>query len=293
VAVIVPIRDVSLYSTGANLANQVRSLLGNVLYPAGVRLAAIYGAEGDEATFVAYRKLQNNWVKMTTGVFFVAIGASVFVMESWLGQKFQLAGIVCVILLAGYMVNMLTGMLTLYLNAIGRPGVEARYGVVSMVVNLVLTVPLAFIGLLGVAAAAAIGTTVGSAYLLATARRRVRQEIPSYLRSAPWLRGIVAAGVAAAGCVAMRTLINVQGPLGLIVCGVAASPALALYAVLVLGPRRAIGDGGAGIRRLLRPPRHAALSGRRSSVRNSTGSVRPRRRPGRHFLPNGSEPLKP
>jgi len=47
-------------------------------------------------------------------------------MEGWLGPKFYLAGIVCDILLVAYMVNMLAGMLTLYLNATGRPEVEAR-----------------------------------------------------------------------------------------------------------------------------------------------------------------------
>jgi len=239
-AAILPIREVGLYSTGANLASQVRALLGNFLYPTGVRLATVYGSDGSEAAFATYRKFQTDWVVINTGVFCAGIGGSIFIMEGWLGPKFYLAGIVCDILLAGYMVNMFTGMLTLYLNATGRPDVEARYGFVSMIVNVLLTVPLTFLGLLGVVGATAVGTVVGSVYLLSLARRRVRRDIPSFLSCAPWWQGLIAGGVAAAACFGLRSSVHLQGALGLVLCALGTLPALLVFVLLLPPSRRSV-----------------------------------------------------
>ena len=259
-AAILPIREVGFYSTGANLASQVRALLGNALYPTGVRLATVYGSGGSEATFLAYGKLQATWVVINAGVFCAGVGGSFFIVEAWLGSRFYLAGVVCAILLVAYMVNMFTGMLTLYLNAIGRPDVEARYGFVSMAVNIVLTLPLAFVGLLGIVGATVAGTIAGSVYLLSLARRRVRSDVPSFLRCAPWWQGLVAAAVAGGACFGLLRSVHVQGALGLLVCSSGTLPALLAYVLLAFGPRQAVARARASVTQWATRRRWSAFS---------------------------------
>ena len=93
-----------------------------------------------------------------------------------------------------------------YIIAIGKAGALARYGVVSMVVNIALTVPLVLLGSLGVVAATAIGQLVAAVYVLHDVRRTVRRDLPSPLRYVPLLRGTVAAALTLGLEVVIQTL---------------------------------------------------------------------------------------
>lgn len=240
IALFLPIRDVALYTTGANLAVQVRGLLSNLLNPLGVRFATIFGDKGTERTFEEFCRMQDGWVKLNTGLFFIAIGSSLFVVENWLGPSFLQAGLVCIILLVGYMINMFTGPLTLYLNAVGLSSIEARYGLVAMLINIFFTIPLLLLGLLGVVGATAAGTIVGSMYLLLIARRSARSDIPSFLAQAPWFHGLVASAMAAVSCEGLRILISLHGAAGLLFCTIGTAPALLYFYYAVLRNRETL-----------------------------------------------------
>ena len=69
-------------------------------------------------------------------------------------------------LTAGASVPLVTGLIGGYVIAVGKAGALARYGVVSMVVNIVLTVPMVLLGSLGVVTATAIGQLVAAIYML-------------------------------------------------------------------------------------------------------------------------------
>ena len=182
-----------IYSPGANFANQLSSVASNALAPAGVHLGNVYGRDGEEGTFREFKRLQRIWVVAVTGWTLVAMAAAYFGIIAWLGPRFHLAGWICVVLTAGSAVPLVTGLIGTYIGAIGRAGALARYGAVSTVVNIALTVPLVLLGSLGVVTATAVGQLVAAVYMLHDVRRSVRRDIPNPLHYIPLLRGTAAA----------------------------------------------------------------------------------------------------
>ena len=85
------------------------------------------------------------------------MASAYFGILAWLGPRFSLSGWICIVLIAGSSMALVTSLIGSYANAVGKAGALARYGIVSMVVNIVLTVPMVLLGSLGVVAATAIG----------------------------------------------------------------------------------------------------------------------------------------
>ena len=141
-------------------------------------------------------------------------------------------------LIAGAAVPLVTALIGSYIIAIGKAGALARYGVISMVVNIALTVPMVLLGSLGVVAATAIGQLVAGVYVLHDVRRTVRHDLPNPMRYVPLLRGAAVAALTFGLEVVIRPYLPI-GPLGLLGAGVPALVGLGTFAVLMLGPRRA------------------------------------------------------
>ncbi len=141
-------------------------------------------------------------------------------------------------LIAGSAVPLVTALIGSYISAVGKAGALARYGLVSMVVNIALTVPMVLLGSLGVVAATAIGQLVAAVYVLHDVRRTVRRDLPSPLRYVPLLRGAVAAALTLGLEVVIRPFLP-TGAVGLLAAGVPALVGLVTFGVLVLGPRSA------------------------------------------------------
>lgn len=232
-----PIKNVGLYNAGANPATQVRFVAGAVLPPAANRMASTYASEGEVAAKAEMAKLQRLWVVGTAAWCSAALGAAYFGVLAWLGSEFRTAALVCTILLGGYAVSLLTGIMTAYAGAVGHPGVGTRYGVLAMVINVVLTVPLIFVGVLGVVAATAVGSVVGSLYLVRIARSRLGRDLPNFLMDVPLVPSLLCGGVT----FALEALANPsipRGPFGLLLSGIPALIGLVLFALTWLGPRR-------------------------------------------------------
>jgi O-antigen/teichoic acid export membrane protein len=129
------------------------------------------------------------------------------------------------------------GMQNIYITTMRRAELEMRYGLVSMVFNIALILPLAFIGALPVAIGAGVAQALSAIYLLRLARRRIRPDIPNFFRQMPVLR----AGLAALVTVVLELLVHPYvrtGPIGLLECVPAAGVGLAVYVLTVVGPRR-------------------------------------------------------
>lgn len=239
IGAILPARNVGLYNAGANVATQTRYTATSVLPPLSNHLATVYGRDGDGATRREMVRLQRMWVTAVSGFSAAAVGAAYFGVVAWLGPRFRISALVCLILLAGHGVNLLTGIMTSYVGAVGKPGLETRYGVLSIVVNVALTVPLAFFGVLGIVGATAVGSIVGSAYLIRIVHKRLATDVPSFFRDVPLLRSLLCVGVTA-GLEVLIAPIVPSGPLGLLACGVPALIGLGFFAVSVLGVRRSV-----------------------------------------------------
>ena len=248
------VRALGIYSPGANFANQLSSVATNALGPASVHMASVYGRTGEEGTFREFKRLHRMWVVAVTGWTMVAMAAAYFGILAWLGPRFYLAGWIAIVLIAGSAMPLVTALIGSYIIAIGKAGALARYGVVSMVVNIALTVPLVLLGSLGVVAATAIGQLVAAVYVLHDVRRTVQRDLPSPLRYVPLLRGTVAAALTLGLEVVIRPFLPI-GALGLLGAGVPALVGLVTFGVLVLGPGRVL--------RMLAKPRSAMWELRR------------------------------
>lgn len=239
IGAILPVRYVGLYTAGANVSTQFRALSFSLMAPASTRLANTFGRSGEAEVRHEMVRMQRVWVVAMSGLFSAGIAAAYFGIIAWLGPRFRISALVCVILLAGYALNVCSGMLTGYLAVVGRPGIVTRYGVLSMVINVVLTIPMALLGVVGIVAATSLGQLVGRAYLLRIARRRVSSDLPSFLRDIPPAR-TAACMAATTGMELGLSPIVPQGPLGLVLCSVPPVIAVAGYAASYLGPRRVL-----------------------------------------------------
>jgi O-antigen/teichoic acid export membrane protein len=235
VAAVAPVRYVGLYTIGLQAASGVRSVPLYAFSPLLTRLATTFRREGRSAAAGEFERLEHRWLPSVLGFGVVAVAAIGFAVPIWLGDRYVLSGVTAAILLAGYTVHVsLTGLRTCYVRAIGRPGLEVRYSTVWMVLNALLTVPLALAaGMLGVVSATAGTAALASAYFVVLCRRA--ESLPLILPGKRWwLVAAVAACVTVAGELAIRRS-HVTGFAGLILSG---TPALAGLAVIALDGRR-------------------------------------------------------
>jgi O-antigen/teichoic acid export membrane protein len=198
VGAVLPLRDVAWYGTGALLATQLRAIPMNAAGPLVTRLARTYGRSGSSETFDIFARIQEIWTTLTSCFMALAVGASMFVVEAWLGPRFAPAGLVCAILTAGNLINLLTAPLTIYLQVIGRPDVELRYGAIGAVVNVLFTLAFVWVGLYGIVGATAAAQAVGSLLLVRISRARVSRVIPSFLKQIP-TKACLTVGLVAGG----------------------------------------------------------------------------------------------
>lgn len=231
---------IAVYGTGANFASQLRNVPINALGPISTALSAAYGRGGDREAVEVFNRLQRRWVQGCTAWCATALGAAYFGVSTWLGPQFELSGVVACLLTAANAVNLWTGMLTVLLSAVGRPGIEVRYAIVSVAVNIGLTIPLVLaFGLLGTVAATATGSMVASLYLVRLARTRYDPGLRSFLRDVPVLPAVVSVTVVVLLELLVAPVVP-RGALGLVLCGVVAAPGLVVFAVVLLGPRPAL-----------------------------------------------------
>jgi O-antigen/teichoic acid export membrane protein len=238
IAAILPVRYVGLYGAGALVATQIRTLPLNAAQPLMTRLGQVHGACGGQATAREFQRLQNAWVLLVTGFASVLLGASAFQIQAWLGPHFLAAGIVCVLLMIGNAVNLLTAVMTIYLQVIGRPEIEVRYGAISSISNVALTVSAAVLGFYAVVGATAVGQVLGSLALLPLARRALSANLPSFVHPHLLVPAGVAAALTAGIAWGLLHLISFTGPVALLVVSFSLLPGSVAFLWTALGSQR-------------------------------------------------------
>jgi hypothetical protein len=184
----------------------------------------------------------------------IAIGAARPGIAVWLGHGYDRAALFAAILFGSYGISLLPGPDFAHRRAIGAPGLEGLFGVVTVVLNVVATVTLGLLaGAIGVVVATAIAYTLGTAWVL-WRLRRADDFAPA--RVLPPTRVLMALPVAAAAMYAagqelVGTLPRFVALAGL---GVSALIVLALYLLVAIGPATA--------RELVRARRERALAER-------------------------------
>lgn len=249
VGALLPIRDVAIYTVGANFALQLRTVPLNGLSPMMTVLGQTLGRDGREALVAEFGRLQRVWVQVVAGWCAVGAAAVVFGITAWLGDAFVLSGVIGAVVLIGNLFYLAPSLLTLLLGLLDRPGEEARFSGVMVAANVALTIPLVFVGPVGVAAATAAGQLVAALWIVRRTRSTLGVGGRSFLAEIPVPACLVSAAVVVGLELALHPVVP-HGPLGLLSCGAPAAVGLVVYAVLVLGPARARRAAGQGMSRL-------------------------------------------
>jgi O-antigen/teichoic acid export membrane protein len=232
---------------GSQVAEAVRFIAGAALGPVLARLAITHGAGAGERLRALYRQAEYVWLRLTLGLGVIACGVMHPLIQAWLGEEAGRAALYGVLLTAAYGINSFSGAPVAYLRAIGKPGLEARYGALIITLNVVLTIALGIaFGPVGVVTATLIAYSGGTAWLFL----RLRGIVPPRGQERPGLvRVLAAAAVAGAaafgwGLLAVDLLPRIPA---LIAIGLGAAVAFAGYAAAATGVRPSFG----GVRALL------------------------------------------
>ncbi len=233
IGALLPVRYVGFYSLGASAALALRSIPSFALPPASMHLTGTFGRGGVDRAVGEFRTLNARWQGWLTG--YTAIGAvSLYAAVSlWLGRPYRTAAVVAVILVVGMGINLGTGMMSSLARALGHPGVETRYAIVSVAVNAALTVPLGLLlGVYGVEVATAVGTVVGSVYFSGALRRMVPDhDVGPLFHDLPL--GLAASAAAVTAVVELGPLASgVHGAAGVLLAAVPAALALSGFVLL-------------------------------------------------------------
>jgi O-antigen/teichoic acid export membrane protein len=248
-------RTVGYVSIATQVADAARALSAAALNPMISRMAVTYGSEGEGALDELLARQRRLWTIGLVGGIAVSVGAARPAIAAWLGSGYDRAALFAAMLIAAYGIGQLPGPAFAYLRARGNPGLEGKFGLVTVAANLIGTIALAVIfGATGVVVATLI------AYVLATAwvTRRARAAVPPATHAPIEVPRIGAAclvaGAAAYGA-GMGLLEIVPRGVALVGIGIAAATIYTTYLA-------ALTD--------LRPL---------DSLRSATGSQRPSRKP--------------
>lgn len=230
-------RAVGEVGIAAQVADGGRIVAGAALGPMTSRMAAAVG-RGDTAGLAAlYARLTRVWMAAIVGGAVVGGLALPGLLEAWLGESPGRTTTYAALLVAGAGFHLATGVVSSYVRAIGRPGVEVGYGAITVGGNVAGSVALGLaFGPVGVVAATPLSYLVGLAWLL----RAVEPDAPGTGRlvAATLARTLPLALVAGVPC-ALAT-----GALaGALPAGVALVPCALVVGLCLLGYLAALTRG--------------------------------------------------
>jgi O-antigen/teichoic acid export membrane protein len=237
VAAFLPIRYVGIYGVGAAAAGALRSLPLFAVPAIYSHLVADYVPTDPLATVSEAAEYQQKWSAGITGYTFVACACSYAAVTAWVGHSFGLAGLIAASLALGNSVNLGTAVMSTVCRVLGRPGPEMRYGLLSAIANLLMTVPLALLfGVYGILAATVVAQIGGSIWFMRVFRREIDPSFPSYLSGLPLASALLAAVAGGAGATALSFVVP-TGVGGLALCGCVGAAAVSAHAAWLVHHR--------------------------------------------------------
>lgn len=232
ISALLPVRYVGMYAAGAQAASALRSLPLFAFPPILMAMTKAYSLDGQDGAVREFVNAQRRWLPAVLAYGAVATCSVGFGVYMWLGDEYRTAGVIAAILMAGFTVHVaLTGVRTCFVRSIGRPGLETRYSLLSMIVNLMLTVPFALLfDAVGVVAATSLALSGASVYFV-----RLCARVAPLPRTGIRIRWVAAIGIACAATLAGEVAViqlSARGTLALALAGI--PPALALGFLILL-----------------------------------------------------------
>ena len=185
VAAFLPLRLVGAYSLGATVASGLRAGVGSLLLPLLPPLSAASGAPSESVRVAEV--VQRQWVRLASRPALMCVPVAATLAWSLGGVNRAEAALVAAVLALGHAVNLGTAVFSYWTRVVSRPEIEARYGRVSGLVNVGLTLALVpWLGLVGVCIGTAVGQVVGSLWFVRTVRRWLAVPVRSFVNDVPW-----------------------------------------------------------------------------------------------------------
>ena len=223
---------------GSQIAEATRFLAWAALGPVIARLAIAHGAGDAEGLNRLYHQIDGRWLRLAAGITVIAIAVMHPLITAWLGSGTGDAALYGMILTFAYGANLLTGTAIAYLRAVGRPGLEARYGGLVIIGNIALTIILGLaFGPVGVVSATAAAYGAGTLWFFVRLRHQVP---PGPAPTGPSRTRVALAALAAGGITyAWGELMAQTLPrwIALVPIGVGTAAVFALYAVVATDVR--------------------------------------------------------
>jgi O-antigen/teichoic acid export membrane protein len=237
VGLIAPASTLGQVGIGTQVAEAGRFLAYAAFSPMASRMAIAYAEEGRPSLDELLQRHRRLWVLAAIGAITIGVGASRPAIAAWIGPGQDQAALFAALLIAGYGIGLLPSPAFAYLRAIGRPGLEGVFGVLTVVLNLAATVVLAvLVGATGVIVATACAYALSTVWVTMKLRSAVP---PSGIAGADLARGAGSALAAgAATYLAGQALVEMlpRAP-ALLAVGVTAGAAFAGHLALATGTR--------------------------------------------------------
>ena len=222
-------KTVGFVSIGTQVADASRALTAAALNPMISRMAVTYGSKGEQALDDLLAQQRRLWTVGLIGGIAVAVGATRPAIEAWLGSGYDQAALYAAILIAAYGIGQLPGPAFAYLRARGTPGLEGKFGVITVAANLVGTIVLAVtVGATGVVVATLMAYVFATTWVM----RRARGVVPLATHTPielPKVGGAALVGAAGAYGAGMGLVAIVPRAVALVGIGVVATAIYAAY----------------------------------------------------------------
>ena len=177
------LRFVTYYDLGAKVVRSSRDLLlllTAALVPAVVELKA----EGEEEkVFLLYQRSTKYLVAFGLPLFFFAIATAPEILRVWLGNDYHESVLVLRILAVGYFANLTTGTLTSTVQGIGKPILQMRASLFTLLLNIPLSLFLiSKVGYWGAAMGTSLAMVLGGSYFFYSFHRTVQKSLFNFLK---------------------------------------------------------------------------------------------------------------
>lgn len=174
---------VTFYELGQKAANAVRMfpiLMISALVPAVSELEA---SDNKEKLLELYERGSKYISLVVFPLIFLSVIVASDLINLWVGDKFSLTVLSFQVLIIGYGINVLTGMGTSMVRGIGKPEYETRYALLTLIMQIVLSIILVqIIGYRGVLISVLTTSIVAALYFLLTLHRLLQLDFKAFTR---------------------------------------------------------------------------------------------------------------
>ncbi|RME42957.1 MAG: hypothetical protein D6791_16600 [Chloroflexi bacterium] len=177
------LNPVTYYELGFKVVNTSK-LLSRVLVSAVMPAASELEARQElEMLRQLYERGSKYVIMVAAPLMLFAAASAPLIMRTWMGPGYALSVWAIEVLAIGHFTHLLTGVGTAIVKGIGKPGLETRYTLLLLVLNIILGITLVrWLGFPGALSATALSLVISSVYFLTIAHKELVIGLGDFIR---------------------------------------------------------------------------------------------------------------